>query len=143
MFPLNSDDMPKYNEYLETIKEGDAAYYRVTSYVDTLFTAMNPKDFSDPHPCCIDIQLLDENLYDSHYIELVNCTQRHVCRSEGYCKSKKKSTFNQCRFGYPFELNESTKIMFSENINKLVDAVIVLARNDPYMNPHIRVIAQE
>ncbi len=24
MFPLNSDDMPKYNEYLETIKESDA-----------------------------------------------------------------------------------------------------------------------
>ncbi len=86
----------RYDEYLDVINVGKKAEYRVTYYVDTLITAMNKKDLPlspsvpEPHSCCIDIQLLPEHLLDEDYIELVNCTKRHVCRSDGYCKSKKK-----------------------------------------------------
>jgi len=147
-FPLNYEAIDKYDEYLDIIIVGKNAEYRVTSYVDTLITAINKKDlpFSpgvpEPHPCCIDIQLLPEHLLEEDYIELVNCTQRHVCRSDGYCKSKKKNMLNKCRFGYPFASNQYTKINFSSNSNNNVNAEICIARNDPYMNPHSRLIAQ-
>ncbi len=96
----------------------------------------------DPHPCCIDISLLDPDQYDSDYIELVNCVQRHVCRTTGYCKSKKKQMQNKCRFGYPFLLREQSEIIFKET-NTRVHAEVEIKRNDPYMNPHIRVATHE
>jgi len=145
-FPLKEDDMYLYDQYLKLIKDGNDAEDRVTSYVDTLITALNKKDIPvnpqvpDPHPCCIDIQLLDDSQLENDYIELVNCTQRHVCRMNGYCISKKKNMENRCRFGYPFAHNEYTKIMFSE-IGSKVDSDLCLARNDSYMNPHSRLIA--
>jgi hypothetical protein len=144
--PLIAADISKYDQYVEIINKGERAEYRITSYVDTLISAMNFKalplnpEVPDPHPCCIDIRLLDETEYDKDYIELVNCTQRHVCRTEGYCKSKKDNSFNQCRFGYPFDLLGETKIVFAESL-KNINPELVLARNDPYMNPHCRIIA--
>ena len=48
---------------------------------------------------------------DKDYEELCNCCQRHVCRTEGYCKSKNT---NECRFGYPIDVNEKTRIEFKE-----------------------------
>lgn len=146
IFPLSDDLIKNYDSYLTIIDEGRVAEQRIITYVDTLITAINLKNevvdpqVPDPHPCCIDIQLLDEDSLENDYIELVNCTQRHVCRKEGYCLSKKKGMENLCRFGYPFENSVNTKLIFTEN-NSKIDVELRLARNDPYLNQHSRLIA--
>ena len=149
-FPLTLEHMHKEKEYLDLIQKANLAEERIISYVDTLVTAMNPMPMDnfnkihtvpDPHLCCIDICLLDPNEYDEHYLKIVNCVQRHVCRVEGYCKGK-KSKSNQCRFGFPFQKAEKTELKFTETKTK-VSAEMNLARNDPFMNPHIRLVAEE
>ena len=87
---------------------------------------------NDPHPCSLNPNLITD--YNKDYEEICNCCQRHVCRLSGYCKSNN----NQCRFGYPFEVEEKTKIVFKET-EKTVRADILLKRNDRYMNVHNRV----
>ena len=85
-FPLEEHMKQREKEYLDIIEKGKLAEERIISYVDTLVTAMNPKkmDYSqingppDPHPCCIDICLLDPEEYDEDYFKIVNCCQRHV-----------------------------------------------------------------
>ena len=72
---------------------------------------------------------------NTDYENLCNCCQRHVCRPLGYCKSKMN---NQCRFGYPIDLSEKTRLEFTE-IGKTVRAEIILKRNDKFMNVHNRV----
>lgn len=147
LFPLTENNMNEFSSFINIIKLGSEAESRIVTYVDTLVTAMNNKEIPanpvvpDPHPCCIDIQLLDDELYDNDYIELVNCTQRHICRINGYCRSKKKNMENQCRYGFPFEKNNKTKIIFKENKNKNINTEVCLARNDPSMNQHSRLIA--
>lgn len=143
-FPMTLELLDDYDSHLNIINEGRHAEIRIITYVDTLVTAINHKTISanpevpDPHPCCIDIQLIDEEMFDNDYVELINCTQRHVC---GYCQSKKQGMENQCRFGYPFENNPSTKLIFEENKTKRIDTEIILGRNDPYMNQHSFFIA--
>ena len=146
-FPLTSESLVNYERYLNIINHGKKAEKRIITYVDTLVTAFNHKtipvnpEVPDPHQCFIDIQLIDDELYDNDYVELVNCTQRHVCRIRCYCRSKKKEKENECRFGYPFENNNDTKLVFKETKSKRIDTEIILARNDPYMNQHSRFIA--
>jgi hypothetical protein len=139
----------QYNEIIQKINKGNEAEQRIISYVDTLITAINPKTFDynqinevpEPHPCCYDICLLNPEEYDEDYLRLVNCVQRHVCRTEGYCKSKKKKMAKQCRFGFPFKCKEKSEIIFNETQTK-VSAEIELKRNDPFMNPHIRMVTK-
>ncbi len=148
-FPLTQNKMKEGQEkiLIQNIINGNKAESIVISYVDTLVTAMNPSDYTlmekkvpEPHPCCIDINLLDINEYDQDYIDLVNCCQRHMCRIPGYCvKSAKKPL--DCRFGYPFEIQEDTTIQFSETLTRVL-AEIKLKRNDPWMNAHNRLITQ-
>ena len=105
---------------------------------------MNPRDPSEivnnvipnPHPCSINPNSINDSEKD--YENLSNCCQRHVCRTLGYCKS---NTVNGCRFRYPFELNEKTRIDFIET-GKSVKAEIILKRNNKFMNVHNRVIIQ-
>jgi hypothetical protein len=88
----------------------------------------------EPHPCSLKTKdLLDENDYQ----DLANCCQRHVCRLDGYCRCKKNK--KECRFGYPFKLQEKTVIEFEEKKNS-VRAHIYLKRNDSNMNMHNRLI---
>jgi hypothetical protein len=69
----------------------------------------------DPHPCSYDPKNIQDS--DKDYELISNCCQRHVCRLNGYCKSKKT---NKCRFGYPYaiesklELNLLIQITMSE-----------------------------
>ena len=75
------------------------------------------------------------NDLDKDYEELINCCQRHVCRPNGgYCSSKKG-----CRFGFPFQTYDKTKIQFTET-QYCVKAKINLMRNDPNLNIHNRLI---
>jgi hypothetical protein len=128
------------------IEEGKCAELRVISYVDTIQTAVNPKEQCDrtpvvpvPHPCSRDMtDFLDDSAgMDDHYADLINCVQRHVCRPNGYCKSK---TGGYCRFKFPFSLQSRTKLEF-EAIGRSggVRASIVHKRNDQFLNVHNRV----
>ena len=145
--PFTEEDSITQTEYFKILKIGDEAEERVITYVDTLITAINPRESlpeiiqtPDPHPCCIDINLLNPEEYDEDYLQILNCTQRHVCRVDGYCKSKKSNLKNKCRFGYPFEKLEKSEIMFTETKTRVL-AEINLARNDVFMNPHNRMIS--
>ena len=139
---LNSTDEISQAEI--KIKEGVEAEKIVIQYSNTLLTCMNTRLINgqlnfdgvpDPHPCSLrNINSGDSN---SDYEELANCVQRHVCRLDGYCKSKKK--LNECRFGYPFKLEAKTRIEFTEK-EKSVRADIFHMRNDEFMNVHNRLI---
>ncbi len=155
-FPLESCNISKYQDYVILINNGIKAEEIMIKYIDTLVTAMNPRDVSrdtetdnqgtlDPHPCCIDISLIAQGDYPTDFKELVNCVQRHVCRLDGYCKKKNKVDKKPigdpvCRFGYPFSLNEKTIIKFTESKSN-VRADLVLKSNDPHMNAHMPIFA--
>ncbi len=150
-FPLTQEKYlaNKEHKYLELIRKSEIAEQTIINYVDTLVTAMNPADYQNlepdvqaEHPCCIDICLLDPAEYDEDYLKLVNCCQRHFCRIPGYCSNKKKKTIKQCRFGFPFKLQETTEIIFTETLNRVL-AEIKLARNDPWMNSHNKLITHQ
>ena len=136
-------------EHREIISKSIQSKKRLITYIDTVVTAMNEDNFAARdqeipmiHPACIDISLIERSQIPDHYTELINCTQRHVCRKEGYCSIKKKSTktTQQCRFGYPFEQKTQTEISFTQT-NTTIKAHCNLARNDPYMNQHIPFVA--
>lgn len=145
-FPLTQNKINQEQELLQNILNGVIAEQKVVSYVDTLVTAMNPSDYTllqnnvpEPHPCCIDINLLDQDQYDQDYINLVNCCQRHICRIPGYCIKQSKKKEKDCRFGFPFELQTHSTIEFSETLTRVL-AEIKLKRNDPWMNAHNKLI---
>jgi len=79
--------------YLELIEKGKEAEKVVIAYTDTLITAMNTRqtlvenEIPNPHPCSIHSTEITPDLQNEDYENLINCCQRHVCRSEGYCKS--------------------------------------------------------
>jgi hypothetical protein len=157
-FPLNNNNIERYDSYLDIMRTGVEAEERLTTYIDTLVSAMNPREaveedqcVPEPHPCCLDIMLIPPNEYSEDFNNLLNCMQRHVCRKEGYCKKKinkkseKKSNKNpeeefQCRFGFPFDLKEKTELIFTESYSN-VRVDVQLKRNDVNMNPHIPIVA--
>ena len=115
----------------------------VINYTDTILTAINPRTDDIPsdivdevHICSKSYLEINEEDKDKDYEEIINCCQRHVCRSEGYCKSAKGG----CRFGYPIEKVEKTYIEFKETVNS-VKANIHIKRNDEMMNIHNRIVA--
>jgi len=108
LLPLIAADISKYDQFVEIIKKGKRAEYRITSYVDTLIGGMNFKALP---------------------------LNPEVCRVDGYCNRKKDSSFNQCLFGYPFDMCQETKTVFAES-SKNINPKLVLARNDPCMNRH-------
>ncbi|RNA16317.1 ATP-dependent DNA helicase PIF1 [Brachionus plicatilis] len=136
------DSEEVYNQLINDVKKGKESEELVINYTDTLITAMNPKtNFAEncvptPHPCSIKTSNINIDNLENDYKNLINCCQRHVCRINGYCKSK---VSGKCRFTYPFELQEKTKINFIETKDS-VKAEIVLLRNDPWMNMHNRII---
>ena len=79
------------------------------------------------------------NERDDFYESLINCCQRHVCKPEsGYCL---KGNSDKCRFKYPIDLNETTRIEFVET-GCTVKANLILKRNDQYMNCHRRLCSE-
>ena len=128
----------------ELVNKGKESEKIVIAYTDTLVTALNTRDtvveneVPNPHPCSLEQSTILSHMQNNDYEDLINCCQRHVCRSEGYCKSAKK---HGCRFGYPIEKTEKTHISFDEDVNGNVKANIHIKRNDEFMNIHNRVIA--
>ena len=128
-------------DYFEQLKDisigGELAEQNVITYADTLLTAMNSRPrfesgsvaVPDPHPCTKNtLEYLDNpDSLDTDYLELLNCCQRHICRPDGYCKSKNGKG---CRLNYPIQLQRGTTINFEE-VGSSVRAKIALKRNDP------------
>ena len=116
----------------------------VITYTNTLITAMNPRKepqanvVPNPHPCSLDYKTILIEARDSQYEALNNCCQRHVCKIETrYCKS---NPCDKCRFNFPMELSEATHIEFKVT-GTAVKASIILKRNYPYMNNHMKIIS--
>jgi hypothetical protein len=132
-------------QFEKKVDNGIQAEKLILSYVDTLITAMNTRidngglqiGVPDPHPCGLRTTDIEDSKLDNDYLDICNCCQRHVCRLEGYCKSKKCD--NKCRFGYPFQIEPVSRIEFTETENS-VRATVLCMRNDPFMNVHNRVI---
>lgn len=102
---------------------------------------MNPRieieanEVPDPQPCSLNTNLINDELKDKDYGDLVNCCQRHICRPNGgSCSSKKGS-----RFGFPFDINEKSKLVFNETAYS-VKCEINLMRNDTNINAYNRLI---
>ena len=127
--------------------KGLASEKRVCDYADTLISAMNPRatdeeraahaGVPDPHPCGFNPRGTHDR--EVHYCELVNCVQQHKCRVDGYCYSSK---CDGCRFGYPHDLCERTRLSFTKTKNGTVKADISYKRNDPWINRHNRTMLE-
>ncbi|KAK3923346.1 ATP-dependent DNA helicase [Frankliniella fusca] len=99
------------------------------SYFDKLISCKNPDITVRPnliHPCSKNVSDIQDSLED--LAELVNRVQRHTC-SKTYCLKRGKRIVNDCRFGFPKDLEESSQII--ENDNGLD---IVFERNDQLVN---------
>jgi hypothetical protein len=129
----------------DIIKQGKKAEEKIITYTDTLITATNTRteayanEIPDPHPCSIDTRTISQDDKDSDYESIINCCQRHVCRPDGYCKTKKSG--QTCRFSYPIKKTATTTIEFVEKPNGGHTANIFVKRNDEYLNVHNRVAA--
>jgi hypothetical protein len=133
-------------EKQDLVEAGILAELKVLKYADTLLCACNTRsdpvnpfnaEVPVPHPCSSNVSsiLNDGAAMDDFYERLANCVQRHVCRPDGYCKSKD----GKCRFHFPFDLVSESRIVFEKIGNTdSVRAKIVLKRNDKYMNVHNR-----
>ena len=126
----------------------------ICDYVDSLLSTWNPSppfqnNWSKPgvHPCKLHYLDLshDEQCHD--YVNLLNTVQRHTRCSTNYClKHKQNESDLKCRFNYPFDLCDKTRLEFEKihTKDKSVQyrAKIVTKRNDTRLNNHQRVQLQ-
>lgn len=87
----------------------------------------------------------DEQCHD--YVNLLNTVQRHTRCSTNYClKCKENESDLKCRFNYPFDLCDETRIEFETIHTKdksiQYSAKVVTKRNDPRLNNHQRIQLQ-
>ena len=99
-------------------------------------TAIHENTVPIPHPCSLDQNTIKVEDRQKFYESILNCVQRHICITEGYCKSTKKEG---CRFDFPFEECEASHIEFTET-ESTVKAHIYLKRNDSFVNVHNKLI---
>ena len=70
------------------------------------------------HPCqkCHDIP---ENEVQSDYVDLLNMVKRQTCCSTNYClRNKSDESELKCRFHFPFDHCDQTKLEFEKNHSK-------------------------
>ena len=126
----------------------------ICDYVDSLLSTWNPMlpsqsnwSKSIVHPCkqhYLDLSH-DEQCHD--YVNLLNTVQRHTRCSTNYCLKRKDNESDlKCRFNYPFNLCDKTKLEFEKIHTKdrstQYRAKIITQRNDPWLNNHQRVQLQ-
>ena len=133
------------------IAVGKQASKSVCQYVDWLVTSVNPHPpdtevWAKPpvHPCKRKYSEITD--CDSDYVDLVNTVQRHTHCSTSYCLKKKSESEVKCRFNFPFEHCEETKLEFepihSKNGTTSYRAKIRTRRNDSRLNIHQRLQLQ-
>ena len=140
-------DAPNVEELLAaTDDEGlIAAAEQITAYVDRLVSTMNPGiavDGSDAdaapsrtanpnHVCNKPYSEVED--FQMDLVELIATCQRHTRCSAAYCLRKKKgSDEEECRFGYPKQLQEATTLTTTDD----GEPSVVTARNDSLLNSY-------
>ena len=127
---------------------GNQAAKTVCQYVDWLLSTVNPNPPDgdmwirpELHPCQRLHSDIPEHEKQSDYVDLLNMVQRHTRCSTGYCLRKKSNeTELKCRFHFPFEPCQKTKLEFEKihtsGDNEHYRAKIVTKRNDARVNNH-------
>ena len=129
--------------HLQDIQKGKMETKTICDYVDSLLSTWNPMlpsqsnwSKSIVHPCkqhYLDLSH-DEQCHD--YVNLLNTVQRHTRCSTNYCLKRKDNESDlKCRFNYPFNLCDKTKLEFEKIHTKdrstQYRAKIITKRNDP------------
>ena len=96
------------------------------------------------HPCSRQHKDISDSQQSDDYIDLINTVQRHTTCSTRYClKHETNKEGLHCRFNYPFECSDITKLEFqpvhTKDKSKKCKATIVTARNDPRLNTHQKI----
>ena len=133
------------------ISDGKKASKIICEYVNRLITTWNPcqpqnEMWSKPHvhPCSRQHKDIDDSQQTDDYIDLINTVQRHTTCSTRYClKHETNKEGLHCRFNYPIECSDTTKLEFqpvhTKDKSKKYKATIVTARNDPRLNTHQKI----
>ena len=97
------------------------------------------------HPC--KRQHADINDLDTDYVDLLNTVQRHT-----HCSTKYRLRYDpvkedlQCRFKYPFDFRDKTKLVFepvhTKDKTSQFKAKIITKRNDSRLNNHQKIQLQ-
>jgi hypothetical protein len=136
------------------LEQAQKASKTVCNYVDSLLSTWNPQfpnegTWQKPkvHPCSRRYNEIPQTETESDYIDLLNTVQRHTHCSTKYClKYISGSKELQCRFKYPFDCCDQTKLTF-EPVNTKKESVLYRAklitkRNDPRLNNHQKIQLQ-
>ncbi|CAG8825288.1 24026_t:CDS:2, partial [Cetraspora pellucida] len=122
------------------IQQDEHLMENIITYIDSIATAMNSDRtacISEQHPCQKPLEELTDDFDD--YCQLVNKVQRHTkCSSSSCLVLNKRTNLEECRFGYPKELHNSTIIQSDDNNQP----ELLLRRNNPLVNPHCRIQLQ-
>ncbi len=113
-------------------------------YIDKTVTTANPAVLPDgsnvsdaplpktnPHVCNKAYSEVEDHNQD--LCDLIATCQRHTCCSAAYCLRTKHGV-QQCRFGYPKQLQPQSAIVRDEENNH--EPTLVTARNDGLINSH-------
>ena len=129
----------------KVLASGDvSSQQELVTYIDKTVSTLNPAVLPDgsnvadaplpktnPHVCnkaYSDVQDHHQDLCD-----LIATCQRHTRCSAAYCL-RTKHGIQQCRFGYPKQLQPDTAIVRDEENNQ--EPVLITARNDGLINSH-------
>lgn len=124
---LKNQNGPNYHEEFQYTLE----------YFDALITCDNPDKnviFND-NPCTKLYNEIEDNLHQYDYNCLANFCQRHTKHFK-YCFKKNS---NICRFGFPKEQHQQSKLILNQSTQQFE---FVPKRNDEIMNPHNRFILE-
>ena len=124
---------------------------QLCNYVDALISTWNPcppdnEVWTKPgvHPCRKQHKDISDSNSDENYIDLLNTVQRHTHCSTKYClKYKQDKKDMVCRFKYPFDRCNKTRLVFepvhTKDNSEQYKATIVTRRNDARLNNHQRI----
>ena len=111
----------------------------ILQYLDNIVLMINPglgMPVPEHYPCKKKSSEIQDDLQD--YIELINKVQRHTRCSASYCLCSNKNGQQECRFGFPKEITESTYIKYDGK----GQPELITKWNDPMINPHNRIQLQ-
>ena len=141
------------DQLLNKIQKGKEASKALCQYADWLLSTMNllPPDENlwhkpQSHPCQKKITQISDN-DDEDYIDLLKTCQRHTRCSTQYClKHKSNDSELKCRFNFPYELYNETKLEFEpvhiKDKSVKYRVILVTKRNDSRLNNHQRLQLQ-
>ena len=115
-------------------------------------SAQNPCDRNENiwvkpniHPCKKSFYDIRERGMDEDYTDLVNSVQRHTICNSAYCLRTTPNGDQYCRFHFPMELCDTTKLLVEKVGKKGSEQYRVsyqLKRNDSRLNKHQRLQLQ-